>query len=201
VGEAGGRGRIVICDRDPRARRHLAAALAATGREIVNVGSGEEALAEAQRQRPDAVVLDVGAGGMSGYAVCRELRRRFGAALPILFVSGDRTDARDRVAGLLVGADDYLVKPVFPDELVLRIGRLLERGGVAAPRGSAELTPRELEVLQLLADGLTAPEIGRRLYISAKTVATHIQRILPKLGVHSRAQAVAHAFREGIVTN
>ena len=60
-------------------------------------------------------MLDVQLPGMSGYEICRELRDEFGEGLPILFVSGFRTESLDRVAGLLVGADDYLVKPFAPD--------------------------------------------------------------------------------------
>jgi DNA-binding NarL/FixJ family response regulator len=67
--------------------------------------------------------------------------------------------------------------------------------------GGSSLTPREREVLQLLAEGLEQSEIAERLVISSKTVASHIERILAKLGVRSRAQAVAAAFREGLVSN
>ncbi len=144
--------------------------------------------------------------GISGYEVCRQLRERFGEQLPIIFVSGDRTEAHDRVAGLMIGADDYLSKPFVPDELVARVQRLLVRSeaGNGTKGGSGaratRLTEREQEVLQLLAEGLAQGAIAAELYISPKTVATHIQRILAKLEVHSRAEAVSQAYKLGLVS-
>jgi two-component system nitrate/nitrite response regulator NarL len=115
----------------------------------------------------------------------------------LIFLSGTRTDRLDQIAGLLIGADDYIVKPFDPEDLLARARRAVARsqssGG--ANRDDWPLTRRESEILALLADGLTQREIASRLFISPKTVGTHIQRILGKLGVHSRAQAVALAHR------
>src|SRR5205814_5427055 len=147
---------------------------------------------------PAAAIVDVNlGGGQSGYEISRELRDLFGD-LPVVFVSGERTESFDRVAGLLLGAADYIVKPFEPDELVARVRRLVVP---EEPRRSAStLTARERDVLRLLADGLDQRRIATELFLSPKTVATHIQHILGKLGVHSRAQAVALAHREGLVT-
>jgi DNA-binding NarL/FixJ family response regulator len=141
--------------------------------------------------------------GVSGYEVCRELKDEFGETLPIVFVSRNRTEPGDRVAGLLVGGNDYLVKPLDPNELLARVRRLLSAalaGGRAARKlTQRELTQRELDVLSLLVDGLNQSEMAEKLYISPKTVGKHIEHILAKLGVHSRAQAVAVAVREGLI--
>jgi DNA-binding NarL/FixJ family response regulator len=101
----------------------------------------------------------------------------------------------------LIGADDSLSKPVHPDELLARIRRYAAPDEPLAERTleASDLTKREREVLRLLARGLAQGEIARELVISEKTVATHIQHILEKLGVHSRAQAVALAHRSGLM--
>jgi DNA-binding NarL/FixJ family response regulator len=107
----------------------------------------------------------------------------------------------------MLGADDYLVKPLDSAEVAARIRRSLTRSDLSVNRGSPEdltshtddLSRREREILLLLAEGKTEPEIAAALVLSRKTVATHIQNMLRKLGVHSRTQAVAAAYREGLV--
>ena len=198
---------ILIVDDDAPMRELFASLLEGEGYETVAAGSGEGAIASATRQRPALVLVDVTLPDVSGYEVCRRLRDRFGEELTIVFVSGTRTEPYDRVAGLLLGADDYVAKPFLADELLARVRRLLVRSGDfresrnGEPNGAPQLTKRELEILGLLADGLSQAAIAKLLYISNKTVATHIQRILAKLRVHSRAEAVAYAFRNGLVAS
>jgi len=191
---------ILVVDRDPAAGQEIADLLGGVGLETRTATSGEDALAIAAERRPEAVLLEVRLPGVCGYEVLRELRHRHGERLPIVFVSGERVEPCDRVAGLLLGADDYVVKPFAPDELIARVQRLLVRSASDEPGAlRSKLTRRELEVLQLLASGLTQPEIATELVISTSTVASHIEHILDKLGVHSRAQAVAFALRSGLV--
>ena len=199
-------GPIFVVDDDAHSREFLRALLNAGGyADVLELETGEEALVQAGDQHPSLVLLDIVLPGISGYEVCHQLRDRFGDQLPIIFVSGTRTEPHDRVAGLLIGADDYLVKPFFPGELVARVRRLLVRNGAEngndangdGPLG--RLSDREREVLRLLAEGQAQESIARELFISPKTVATHIQRILTKLDVHSRAEAVGVAYREGLV--
>jgi DNA-binding NarL/FixJ family response regulator len=195
-------GPILVVDDDVGIRRFLRSLFGRAGYEVIAAETGEEALALAATNRPALVILDVSLPATSGYAVCSELRQRLGASLPILFLSGARTEPFDRVAGLLIGADDYLTKPFDPDELVARSERMIERTRPRrpSPRQSDRygLTTRELEILSLLLDGLTQSEIAERLYLSPKTVGTHVQRTLGKMGVRNRTQAVAIAAREGL---
>ncbi|HSP71813.1 MAG TPA: response regulator transcription factor [Gaiellaceae bacterium] len=190
-------GPILVVDDDPATVELVACALGRAGFAIVPMQRGDEAATRAGTRDLGGAVLDVNLPGVSGYELCRMLRDLYGSAFPIVFVSGERVEAYDRVAGLLVGADDYLSKPFAPDELVARLRRLV--AGRVARSTAAALTRREREVLQLLAVGLGQREIAERLVISSKTVATHIERILGKLGVHSRAQAVAAAYRLSLV--
>jgi DNA-binding NarL/FixJ family response regulator len=190
--------RILIVDGDHLSRGLMSRVLKRVGYITCEAETGEEALATAKRARPALVVLEVLLPGVSGFEVCRELKDEFGEALPIIFVSGTRTDSGDRVAGLLVGGDDYLVKPFDPNELLARVRRLLP-ARLAGGETTRKLTRRELEVLSLLVEGLNQPEIAEKLFISPKTVGKHIEHILAKLGVHNRAQAVALAVRAELI--
>jgi DNA-binding NarL/FixJ family response regulator len=195
-------GTVLVVDPDPDQRRQMKALLDRGGFRSQSVSSGEQALEAARQSRPHLVVLEVRLGDISGYEVCRALRAEFGDDIGIVFVSSDRTDSCDRVAGLLIGADDYLPKSLTGDELLARIRALSRRAGAydhlksAALRGG--LTERELEVLHLLADGLHQGAIAQRLFITPKTVGKHIEHILTKLPARSRAEAVAIAYRRGL---
>ena len=193
--------RILIVDDDPTVRELVAAVLEHAGFETETAETGDQALNAVETRKPKLVLLDVRLPDMSGYSVCRALREQRPDSVPIIFLSGERTEWYDRVGGLLLGADDYIVKPFAPDELVARVRTLLRRAERPVREGPvrSNLTAREFEVLRLLADGLSQADIAARLFISSKTVATHIEHILDKLEVRSRAQAVAFAYREGLL--
>jgi DNA-binding NarL/FixJ family response regulator len=196
-------GPVLIVDDDASQRALLRELLQRVGLDVVEAADGESALRLAARQPPSLVLLDVLLPLVGGYEVCHELRERYGHELPIVFVSGTRVEPTDRAAGIMIGADDYITKPFDPDELLARVRRLL-RSGRGAIDGSRrrtpfeELTPREREVLELMATGLEQSEIAKRLVISPRTAGTHIQHILEKLDVRSRAQAVALAHMRGV---
>lgn len=193
---------VVVIDDDELFRELISAVLARAGYAVRDVATGEEGLEAVRLRPPSLVVIDVRLVGMSGYDVCRVLRRDYGDSLPIVFVSGERTESFDRVAGLRLGGDDYIVKPLDPDELLARVDRLVghARSRISAP-AILKLTRREVDVLELLVAGLRSKEIAHELSISIKTAATHIQNILTKLEVHSQAQAIAAALSSGFVTN
>ena len=195
---------VLVVDDDSNFRTLVTELLERAGFSTIEAETGREALALAVEHRPILVVLDVVLPESNGYAVCNELRLKLGNRLPIMFVSGERCYPFDRVAGLLIGADDYLVKPFDPAEFVARVTRMIERVSAREPAAAEssiqyKLTAREAEVLTLLVEGLNQASIAERLYVSPKTVGTHIQRILGKLGVSSRAQAVSLALRERLV--
>ena len=203
-------GTVLVVDVDDAWRSHVASLLLRAGLATVGAASGADALARARQQPPDIVLLDVALPDVDGYVVCRELRDAFGESLPIILLSVDRNDPHDRVAALLIGADDYIAKPCDPAELTARVRRHVTRAGrvrsettpiAVGDPDTFGLTPRELDVLRLLAEGHAQQQIASRLFISPKTVSSHIQRILGKLGVHSRAQAVAVAHRNALVAD
>jgi len=194
-------GVIVIADGDEGDRELASAALRNAGYDTVDVATGADALEAVRANEVALVVLEVGLPDVTGYEICRELRKERGEDLPIFFLSGLRTESLDRIAGLLLGADDFIVKPFNRGELVARVRRFVNRRtstqdlseGVRGPR----LTRREIEVLDLLVEGRRQKEIAAQLVISQKTVATHIQNLLGKFGVHSRAELIASAYRLG----
>jgi DNA-binding NarL/FixJ family response regulator len=195
---------VLVVDDDDGCRSLVATLLTEAGFVVCEAATGKDARAATRRDRPGLVILDVKLPDLSGYELCRELRDEFGETLPIVFFSGAKTDQLDRTAGLLLGADDYVVKPFETEDLLVRVRRLAARSGMRSHRRSGSrigrtLTRREREVLYLLALGKPQKEIANDLYITEKTVATHLQRILTKLGVHSRAEAVAVAHHESLV--
>jgi DNA-binding NarL/FixJ family response regulator len=188
----------VVADPDPTARANVAGLIARLGCDIVKVTTGDAALEAVERHTAAIVVLDVALADGSAYECCRALRERYGDALPIVLVSEHRIDPSDEVAGLLLGADEYLAKPLHADIFTARMRRLLLRVQTR-PIQRSPLTPREDEVLTLLTTGVAATEISSRLHITPKTTATHIEHILAKMGAHSRAEAVALALRDHLV--
>jgi DNA-binding NarL/FixJ family response regulator len=165
---------------------------------VTAIGDVEVATDQIRSRPPALVVLDADSGGLE---FCREICDH-SASTSVVMVSEHPREPTARIAALLAGADDYLSGPYDADELLARIRRMLDRRrqwlGLSSPR-STPLSPRESEVLELLAAGRSAAEIASELVISHKTVATHIQHILTKLGVHSQAQAVAHAHIHHLV--
>jgi DNA-binding NarL/FixJ family response regulator len=204
-------GVILVIDHD-RAFRVLAEeAFTRMGHPSRAVATAEEAQAFLDGERPALVVIEVELPELNGLAILAQLLETFGNDLPVILTSAVRGTPLDRAAGLLLGADDYLVKPIDPAELVARVRRSLRRSGALVSNGNGHrngrnpatvaLSPRELEILELLADGQSQKEIAAALVISPKTVGTHIQHVLAKLGVHSRAQAVAAAYSRGLVVS
>jgi DNA-binding NarL/FixJ family response regulator len=197
-------GTILIVDADDTSRLTAVQVAVRLGYEARPTSTGDELLERLGSDRPALAIVEVELPGpANGLEVMRQLHDEFGGDLPVILVSARRTDAFDRATGLMLGADDYLLKPLDGSELHARVKRSLRRSAPVANgnghKDESNLSPREREILALLAEGRTQGQIANVLVISSKTVATHIQHILSKLGVNTRAQAVAMAFQRGLV--
>jgi DNA-binding NarL/FixJ family response regulator len=194
-------------------REGLRRSLEANGVSVVaEVSDGNEVLAAARKCQPDVVLMDLSLPGQDGIAATRQLKQYF-PQLPVIILSmfADEDTVRSAYAA---GAVGYLVKDCSTAEMVTTVtlaahGRgKIGGGGLAniflagAARGdrtTTMLTRREVEVLQMLANGASSNDVARKLFISGKTVKNHLAHIYSKLGATSRTQAVAKAVRLGIV--
>jgi DNA-binding NarL/FixJ family response regulator len=192
-------GTVLVVDADAELRRAICTIFARVGVRTREAETGVDALRAVAQDPPLLALLEVCLDDISGYEVCHEIKQTTAKRVPVILMSGRRTDPLDRVAGLLIGADDYLAKPFDLDELLIRTRKLIERSLPSESPIMASLTPREREILCLLADGLEQREISDALLISPKTVGTHIEHILGKLGARSRAQAIAIAYQDGLM--
>lgn len=212
---------VMVVDDAPLFRVGLSAALADEGFDVLDpVGDGMAALDAVRAHCPDLVVLDVLMPGMSGLEVLRPLLRTSPDTRVLLLTSSESEE--DLLAGIKAGARGYLVKDMAMPELVDSVRRVIDGGAVISPAmgeklfdvvasmlrhrdtvaaRKPELTGREIEILQHVAEGRTSKEIGDRLYISENTVKNHVRNILDKLGLHSRSEAVMYALREDLITN
>ena len=139
--------RILVVDDDPHIRELLAFALGKAGMTVVEAGDGEAALTAIGREPPDLMVLDINMPRLNGLDLCRRLRGGGGTAanLPILFLSS-RDDEIDRIVGIEIGGDDYVVKPFSPREVVARVGAILKRGRSAAEAPTASVAHGRLKL-------------------------------------------------------
>jgi two-component system, NarL family, response regulator len=204
----GGNIRILIVDDHPVVRAGLASMLATQpGIEVAgSVSSGEEALNVLERQRLDIVLLDLRMPGMNGIDTLLAIKRE---AIPVhvIVLTSYETD-EDIYRAVSAGAEGYLLKNVSQREMVEAI-RSVRAGNRYIPRRIASrlaermtrsnLTARELEVLKLLAKGLTNKQIASALGISDNTVRNHINSIIEKLEVSDRTEASTTAIQRGII--
>ncbi len=200
--------RLVIADDHPVYRDGLAFLLAryADFRVVGTAGTGEAALELCRANQPHVALVDLRMGGMSGFEVLAGLARELPDTRAIV-LSGFDTDEEIHRA-VQAGAAGYLVKNASPDELAAAI-RQVSRGETCIPAPLVaklasslhrpQLTPRQREVMLLIAAGLSNQEIGNRLGIVEGTVKIHVKAILAKLGARDRTQAVSIAHERGIV--
>ena len=211
------RTRIMIADDHPIVRRGLRDTLASEqGFDVVaEAGTADEVLALAAQIPCDVLVLDLSMPGASGLNLLRQCRQQF-PSIPVLILSVAPED-QFALRALEAGAAGYLTKRSAPDLLVDAIRRVASGGvhlSLAAGRALVAqalrpparerlahggLSTRELQILHLLASGLTPTRIGRELDISVKTVSTHRRRLLEKLHLDSTAALIGYALQHGLL--
>lgn len=204
---------ILIVDDDNTLQIALTRRLRSYGYDVINAASGAEALDKLGDQCVDVVVSDILMPEMSGFEFCRRLRERpNGQLVPFIFLSS-LGELNDRVQGYELGADDYLVKPFHSQELLAKIQGALARSerlknaveqasktvlqGLVGEPEPLPLSPAEEKVFWEVVQGFTNKEIADNLYISPRTVQTHLSRIMTKLGFTNRSQIVRFAFEHG----
>ena len=153
---------VLVVDDDPHIRQLLVFAFEKAGLEVREAGDGEEAMAQVQRAMPDLVVLDINMPRMDGLEVCRRLRAT--SEVPVLFLSS-RDEEFDRVLGIELGADDYVVKPFSPREVVARANAIMRRTAPRAPVSDAAATLGH-GLLSLNREGWTAHWAGAEIALT-----------------------------------
>ncbi|MBL8171608.1 MAG: response regulator transcription factor [Acidobacteria bacterium] len=200
--------RILIVDDHPVVREGLAAMLSTQSdmRLIGAAADAAEALQLYRAHQPDVALVDLRLPGMNGAEVIKTLRREFphGRFIVVTSFHGDQ----DVYQALQAGASSYILKEMFGEELFKAI-RTVHAGGQYLPPGvvsevernlsSHGLTPRELDVLRLMVEGHSNKQIGDALGVTEGSVKFYVNKILAKLGVTDRTQAVTTALRRGIV--
>ena len=218
--------RILVVDDDQRVRTVVSWQLEADGFTVTEAVDGAAALAQIEQNRPDLVVLDLSLPGIGGLDVLRRVREAEGTAapLPVIVLSG-RSGETDRIIGLDLGADDYLVKPFSPGELAARVRSLLRRSrpGTAVARPAAglwvdetrrevaldgcpvELTAKEFDLLAFLMrhprQVFTRAQLLQHVWGSAKgwqgeaTVTEHVHRLRQKLGSSGDGRPIVQTVR------
>ena len=223
TGQDGGVVRVVVVDDEPLVRTGLRAVLASSEEVAVvgEAGDGDAAVAVVRQTAPDVVLLDVRMPRLDGIEATRRLRALREPPAVVLLTAFDLD--RHVVDGLAAGAAGFLLKDAPEGQLLAAVRaardgvslldarvtlRLLDRwsgtrpsapAGAAVADALARLTPREEVLLRELASGESNAEIAGRLHISEATVKTHVSRILAKLGLTTRVQAVVLAYEAGLV--
>jgi len=212
--------RVLIIDDHTLFRDGLQGLLERHHIEVVgSLGDGHEGIKLAQELKPDIVLLDMRMPTISGLEVLKQLQQNnFSAPIAMLTTSNDE---RDLVEALRNGAKGYLLKDMEPDDVVAALREIVKGETVVAPnltqilarvvKGEPiletepspidDLTPREAEILSLLAEGQSNKVIARNLGISDGTVKLHVKAILRKLNIHSRVEAAVIAVEQGLRAN
>ena len=213
---------LLIADDDLGIRVAVGDYLEALGYAVTTAANGRLALDAINRIHPHLLVLDISMPEMSGYELVRQVRLEpMTRLLPVVFLT-ERNDTADRILGYQAGCDTYLAKPFELDELGAIVRNLLDRSQIVtdwrqsstqSPTSSntivssvtlapsskisgevLELTPREREVVSLLSQGLSNPQIGMKLHLSPRTVEKHVTSLFRKTDTNNRSELVGYAI-------
>lgn len=208
--------RVLLVDDHRLVREGLRRTLEEAGYEVVGEArDGVEGLELAEQLRPHVVLMDVSMPVLDGLTATRRLRTRAPDSRVVVLTMHADAELVERAKA--AGAAGYLIKDASSDEVVDAVRRAANGqqvmgtglGSVAEPEPAAagsdrvddtpELTPREVQILQMLADGCSPHEVAERLVISPKTVRNHLTKVYDKLSVNSRSQAIVEALRYGMI--
>jgi DNA-binding NarL/FixJ family response regulator len=200
--------RLLLIDDDPNLILLVKDYLEFRGYEVITAENGREALEVLEQELPDMVICDVMMPEMDGYAFVNQVRQDERTSwIPILFLSA-KGQSQDRVKGLNIGADVYMVKPFEPEELVAQVEASLKQafrqrqqaGGGGDNESKIQvpfdvhLTQTELRVVQFVARGLANRDIAEELNVSQRTVESHVSNMLGKTGLHNRTELARWAI-------
>ena len=202
------RKRLLLIDDDPNLILLVKDYLEFRGYEVLTADNGKEALNLLSQNLPDMIICDIMMPEMDGYALIENVRQdRRTSWIPVLFLSA-RGQSQDRIKGLNLGADVYMVKPFEPEELVAQVESSLKQtnrllmytegvGDDSSPiqvPATVELTPTELKVVQLVARGLANREIALQMNVSQRTIESHVSNMLGKTGLSNRTELARWAI-------
>jgi DNA-binding NarL/FixJ family response regulator len=202
------RKRLLLIDDDPNLILLVRDYLEFRGYEVLTADNGKEALHLLSQNLPDMIICDIMMPEMDGYALIENVRQDHRTSwIPVLFLSA-RGQSQDRIKGLNLGADVYMVKPFEPEELVAQVESSLKQtnrlllhtdgmGDDSSPiqvPATVELTPTELKVVQLVARGLANREIALQMNVSQRTIESHVSNMLGKTGLSNRTELARWAI-------
>ncbi len=196
---------LLLVDDDPNLILLVKDYLIYRGYDVRTADNGREALEILEKQIPDLIICDVMMPEMDGYALVEKVRQDPRTNwIPFMFLSA-KGQSQDKIKGLNAGAYVYMVKPFEPEELVAQVESLLnvvqkrplhtvsDESRIHVP-SSVELTPTELKVVQLVAQGMANREIAERLNVSQRTIESHVSNMLNKTNLHNRTELARWAI-------
>lgn len=194
--------KLLLIDDDPNLILLVKDYLEFKGYGITTAENGREALEILENELPDMIICDVMMPEMDGYTFVKRLREDGRVSrIPVMFLSA-KGQSQDKITGLNTGAVVYMVKPFEPEELVAQVEALLAHAPGPTPPDTiiqvdprVELTPTELKVVQLVAQGMANKEIAEKLNVSQRTIESHVSNMLNKTSLHNRTELARWAIQ------